>query len=249
MSQTADLLKELKKALREAGLTYAQVGEALELSEASVKRLFHRESFSLARLEAVCALMELTPADLFERLAASRPRVTELSVEQEQELVADPRLFLLTYLLLNHWQLDEILAAYSFGQLELQKLLRRLEQLSLVRLIPGGRIRLLTARNFAWRADGPVQRYIIEQVLPQYFEAGFGQTDRHFRFIAGSMSLASAGQVAEAFQRCIEEFDRLVERDAKLPLEQRSAYTAVMALRPFRYSVFEELEKQSPEAD
>ncbi len=245
MSQTADLLQHLKKALREAGLTYAQVGEALGLSEASVKRLFHRESFSLARLEAVCALMEMTPADLFERLAASRPRVTELSVAQEKELVADPRLFLLTYLLLNRWELDDILAAYSFETLELQSLLRRLENLDLVRLVPGGRIRLLTARNFAWRADGPVQRYIIQEVLPQYFEAGFGQTDRHFRFIAGSMSPSSASQIADALQRFIEEFDRLVERDSKLDLEQRSAYTAVMALRPFRYSVFEEFEKRA----
>ena len=53
MSQTDQILTALKKCLRAKGLTYRDVAAALELSEASVKRLFSEQSFSLKRLEEI----------------------------------------------------------------------------------------------------------------------------------------------------------------------------------------------------
>lgn len=53
MSQTHALIQALKKQLRAQGKTYADVADLLELSEASVKRLFATESFTLQRLGGV----------------------------------------------------------------------------------------------------------------------------------------------------------------------------------------------------
>ncbi len=49
MSQSAALVATLKQALRAQGKTYVDVAEALDLSVASVKRLFAQNSFSLER--------------------------------------------------------------------------------------------------------------------------------------------------------------------------------------------------------
>lgn len=46
MSQSAALVKALKQCLKQNNLKYADVAEALSLSEASVKRLFSEENFS-----------------------------------------------------------------------------------------------------------------------------------------------------------------------------------------------------------
>ena len=53
MAQTRELIKTLKLALKARGKTYADVALELGLTEASVKRLFSRQSFSLDRLDQV----------------------------------------------------------------------------------------------------------------------------------------------------------------------------------------------------
>ena len=56
MAQRAALVAELKRALREQGLTYARVARALGLSLATIKRRFARGDFSLERFESICDL-------------------------------------------------------------------------------------------------------------------------------------------------------------------------------------------------
>lgn len=50
MAQTKQLIDTLKRALKAQGLSYADVAKELNLSEASVKRLFSQSGFSLAQL-------------------------------------------------------------------------------------------------------------------------------------------------------------------------------------------------------
>ena len=50
MGQTRELVAALKTELKAQGKTYADVAAALELSEASVKRIFSQQNFSLERL-------------------------------------------------------------------------------------------------------------------------------------------------------------------------------------------------------
>ena len=57
MAQTAELVKTLKAALKSHGLTYAEVADRLDMSEANVKRLFVTKRFTLERLEDFCQLM------------------------------------------------------------------------------------------------------------------------------------------------------------------------------------------------
>jgi hypothetical protein len=54
MAQRSLIVKELKRALREAGYTYGDVALKLRLSLASVKRLFSREDLSLERGGSAC---------------------------------------------------------------------------------------------------------------------------------------------------------------------------------------------------
>ena len=51
MPQTNDLLHTLKKLLKRHNKTYVDVAACLQLSEASVKRLFSEQNMSLQRLD------------------------------------------------------------------------------------------------------------------------------------------------------------------------------------------------------
>jgi hypothetical protein len=49
MSQSQAMIQTLKKVIRQQDKTYKDVAVALQLSEASVKRLFAEKTFSLER--------------------------------------------------------------------------------------------------------------------------------------------------------------------------------------------------------
>ena len=65
MQRTA-LLGALKRALKNAGVTYAEIARRIGLSEASVKRVFHQGDMPLSRLEAIADIAGVTLADLVE---------------------------------------------------------------------------------------------------------------------------------------------------------------------------------------
>src|SRR2546423_7169039 len=159
MSQTAPIFEALKRALRQRSLTYADVAQALALSESAVKRLFARKDLTLERLERVCALMQLEVTDLLDLVRDAESHIAELTEAQERELVETPKLLLVGVLVLSYWTAPDILATFRFGEPQLVQLLLRLDGMGVIDLLPGNRIKLRLARGFAWRKDGAVQRF------------------------------------------------------------------------------------------
>ena len=66
MAQTKLIISTLKKTLKSHGKTYSDVAQHLELSEASVKRMFAQEAFSLNRLDAICTMMDMEITELMQ---------------------------------------------------------------------------------------------------------------------------------------------------------------------------------------
>lgn len=241
--QRTQLISALKRALRARGITYLQVGESLGLSEATVKRLFHREDFSLSRLEAVCELAGLQLSELVEQMAASAPLVSELTRAQELELIRDPKLLLMSYLLINRWQLDDITARFRIEPAEAKQLLRRLRDLELIEILPFDRVKVLTARNFSWRRDGPVQRYFLEQVQRDFFDGRFDEAGDALYLLGGLLSEASRQVMSRRIERLVAEIDELSGKDALLPRNERQPFGAVIALRSWEFAAFKQLRR------
>jgi DNA-binding Xre family transcriptional regulator len=248
MAQASQLVGELKRYLKAHAITYAQLAKRLTLSESSVKRLFAEETFSLKRFEQICNSLGLEIADLLESLNARREYLTELSVEQEAALMSDPKLLLLTYLLINGWPTNEIVAANDIDDQELGRLLIRLHRAKIIELLPLNRVKLLTARNFAWRPDGPVRKLLDKEWQRDFLSARFDGAGERLTFVGGLMSPASLAQMQQSLDRVAREFDDLARRDAALPLAERNACGAVLALRPWDFSLFAALRRKKPRA-
>ena len=54
MSTTADLVIALKKELKAAQMTYADLARALGMAESSVKRMLAKGDMPLSRIDAIC---------------------------------------------------------------------------------------------------------------------------------------------------------------------------------------------------
>jgi len=244
MAQIGLLVSQLKRYLRAQGMTYATLSAELGLSESSVKRMFSKQSFSLRRLEQICNLVGLEVSDLVELMNEQRAYVTELTPRQEQALLAEPKLLLMTYLLINGWQLGDITANFEISDAEAERLLIRLHRARIIELLPFNRVKLLTARNFTWRKDGPIQQFFASQVQAEFLDSTFSGSGEELRFVGGMLSSTGLAQMHRAIDRIVREFDELSHRDATLPLSERHSCSAVFAIRPWEFSMFKNLRRK-----
>jgi len=242
MGERLQIVLELKRALRERGHTYAAVAAKLGLSEASIKRLFSTGDFSLQRVDEICELLGLGLGDLLERAHDRDAPTNQLSLAQEGEIVADARLFFVTWLVLNRTPFEEIVRDYRFTEGELLRQLIKLDRLQVIELQPGNRVRLLVSRHFSWRAGGPVQKYIHEKVLREFFASHFTGAQEEFFFHGAPISNEALNQLKRALRNASRECLEIIERDRASTGERRGA-AFVLAMRPWKYSGFAQFDR------
>lgn len=246
MAQTTALIDALKRTLREQGITYAAVAQHLELSLPSVKRLFADKQFSLRRLDQVCELAGIEISDLARRVQQEK-EISQLTREQEQQLVSDTRLLIVAVSALNRWTYQEIFEAYQFTEQQLIQRLALLDRMKLIELLPGNRIRPLISPDFQWQRNGPIQQYFEAQVQRDFFQCTFDQPGEIRLFVTGMLSRQSNAQVQQKLQRLAQDFRHQHEEDKGLPLAQRFGTSLLLAMRPWETEAF--LELRRPDTD
>lgn len=244
MSQTLALVNALKRALKNHGVRYQDVAHDLQLSMATVKRMFAEASFTLERLDQVCRLLSIDIADLVKMAEGHSRKLTELSEQQERELVADPRLLLVAYLVTNGYAFADITEHYHYSAPELIRELAKLDRLKLIELLPKNRIRLLIAPNFSWRKGGPIQRFFVDRLRDEFLHSEFNRAGEVWMVLSGMLSHASARKLADHARRMEREFKDLNAIDMHLPLEQRQQVSMIVAMRPWRPAVFQKLRRE-----
>lgn len=243
MSQSQAMIQTLKKVLRQQGKTYRDVALALELSEASVKRLFAEKTFSLDRFEKVCGFVGMDIAELIMQMEKQAELITGLSYEQEKELVADVRLMLITVLLLSHWKFEDIIATYTIDEHEAIQLLAKLDRMKIISLQPGNRVKLIVDRAFGWLRNGPIQRFFESHVQSDFFKSHF-TAPGELRLVAnGMLSRQSNGLMQKKLHRLVQEFNFLHSEDEQLPIEERFGTSMIMAMRPWEVKIFSDLRR------
>jgi DNA-binding Xre family transcriptional regulator len=238
------VVQSIRAALRQRGMTYRELASALGVSEPTIKRDFSRGDFSLSRLDRICAVLDLTLGDLVQGSATPTAALSQLSERQERALVRDPRLLVVTYLLVNDWKLHEVSNTFALDENALIAVLLRLDELQIISYRPPNRIKKLTARNFSWRKDGPVHEFFITRVAPEFLHARFDEPSDELHFIGGTLSVASLARMKMSIIQLVEEFEELARRDSKLPLAVRDGCSALLALRKWEFSEFTRLRRR-----
>jgi len=142
MKKAVAVVDALKRALRARGVTYADVAKALRLSEASVKRLFSSGHFTLERFEQVCEVARTSLSELAKSIDDGSEDITQLTLEQEREIMADHKLLLVALCALNHLTLEQMTQTYEVSKAECIRLLVALDRIKFLELLPNNRIKL-----------------------------------------------------------------------------------------------------------
>jgi len=243
MSTTADLVTTLKKELKQAQMTYADLARSLGMAESSVKRMLAKGDMPLSRIDAICRALKLDFADLARRVADSQPLLAELTQAQERAVVADKKLLLVAICVLSQWTLEQITSAYRLSTAEGIKYLAQLDRIGIIELRPLNRYRLKLAKTFRWRPHGPVMSFFREDAVLDYYAGGFDGPGEGLLLVHGSVSRGLAPAFLERLQRVAQDFAQQHLADQKLPEADREGYTLLLGMRSWEFAAFAALRR------
>jgi len=243
MSETVAMVSGLKRILKMRRINYAQVAGALGLSEATVKRMFSKNEFSLQRFEQVCQLGDVSVAELAREVDSEKNYITQLTEEQETRVVGNTKLFIVAVCVLNHLTLEQIIAIYDLSETECIQLLLELDRIRFLQLLPNNRIKLLVSRTFSWRTNGPILQYVKETGAEDYFRSRFDGPGEHVTLINALLSPASSAQIISRLKRIGREFAEMHDDDKHLPLGERRPASLLLAIRPWEPEAFKQLRR------
>ncbi len=244
MSQTVAVVEALKRSLKAKKLTYAHVARDLQMSEASVKRMFSSHHFTLERFEQICLIAGLGLTELAREVDSEKNYITHLTLQQEREIVGNAKLFLIAVCALNHMTLEQVLATYDVPRAECVQLLLKLDKIKFLELMPNNRIRLKVAPNFAWLPNGPILQYFMTRAQQEYFRSRFDGPNETIMVINAMLSVASSAQFAAKLRKLAGEFSELHNDDKHLPIGLRRPASVVLALRPWELDDFNKLRRK-----
>ena len=239
------LVDAMKACLRARGMTYGALAVKLAISEPTVKRMFSRGTFTLARIEQILEVIDLDLQELARLAREGSGRPGELSTEQEAALAQDERVFSVFWLVQNDWSFDEILAAFSVSRAQLTSVYARLARLKLIQWGPRERARLLVRRDFRWRDGGPVKKTYGPRVMSEFLDARFKAPLEFLRFESRVMSPESAAVLKRRLERVVLDFNELAEVDSSAPSGKRVGVALLTACRPWEFSVVHALKRRS----
>ncbi len=238
MSTTADLVLALKKELKAAQMTYADLARALQMAESSVKRMLAGGDMPLSRIDAICRALKIDFAELARRVADSQPLLAQLTEEQERAVVADKKLLLVAICVLSQWTMEQVTSMYRLTDAEAIQCLARLDRIGIIELKPLNRYRLKLAKTFRWRPHGPVMHFFRDNALLDYFSGGFGGQGEGLLLVHGSIGKSLAPSFLDRMQRVAQDFAQQHLADQKLPEKERDGYTLLLAMRSWEFEAF-----------
>lgn len=246
MSQAAVIVVALKQILKEARVTYRDIAKALDMSEASIKRMFASHQFSLQRLDRICELAGVEISDLMRRVESER-QIIQLTREQEEELVADTKLLLVAISVVNQVSFTDILATYTYTETELIRYMAKLDRIKLIEFLPGNRAKPLISPDFHWIKNGPIQRYFESEVQAGFMNARFDRPGELRLFLTGMLSTEANQQMQQKLKRLALDFRHLRQEDVNKALPERHGTSLVLAMRPWEPPAFAEFRRPGTE--
>ena len=245
-TEIIQLIATIKRELKAQGLTYKDVAGALKVSEASVKRVFASERFTVARLAEVSQLLGLTLAELLQESSSSLPPLDTLTREQEAQLVSDDKLLLVAVCSLNHWSLDDITSVYQIPKLEAVKRLRILDRMGIIELLPGDRIRRRAKRDFDWIPDGPIRQFFSKQGLNDFLEGPFNRQEESLDFANGMLTRVAQAELKLELRRLRSKLVALHEQSIPASLSDKDGIGLLLAIRQWEPPAFRRMRQTMP---
>lgn len=242
MAQAQSIVNALKRCLKSRGMTYRDLAAKLGISEVSVKRMFSGKKLSLDRLEEICRALDMSFYDLAKMSTERTDNESEqLTLTQEEALAKNDRLFCFFYLLMSGKSSANIVKNYQFSPAEATRHLIRLDELGLIELQIGNRVKPRVSINYHWIKGGPLERRYAGEIKKEFLQVPFTNPNERLRLLGGYLSERSMQALKKRMDRIIIDFREMSEADCALQKETKASQPShpiwfMVACRPWVFS-------------
>jgi hypothetical protein len=199
----------------------------------------------LDRLDEICQILEISLTDLFVLTAQKEQKISQLTAEQEEELMRDPKLLLVAVCARDGFTFQEIIDQYQITEHEAIRLFARLDKLKMLQLLPGNKYKLLVAQDFRWIPNGPLEKFMSSEVVTEFMQANFTEPNSFRFYLRGSYSEASLTILIAKLNQLTKDAADLNHQDSKLPLEKRIHAGLLLATRPWEFKLFADMRRKN----
>jgi transcriptional regulator with XRE-family HTH domain len=230
------LLATLRRRLRSAGLTQADIANKLDVGTATIKRWLHGRGLSLRTLSQLCALADTTLTELAEESAIPDRSSDKLTLAQEKALTASPELSTVFFIIITGWPVSEAYEGFGISPENILQHVDRLERLALVDRLPGGRLRARLDPAHVWQRE-PMRRHFEQHMKHLFFELDYGDPETIFGAETLKLSPVGVARVAERIERFrgeLREIARDDRRSSALPGEWHAVLAVACPVAPFK---------------
>jgi hypothetical protein len=251
MIDTAQILGQLKHALRARRITYRRLGASIGMSESGVKKLFVVGDCSLGRLIDICDASGIAFEDLV-IAAAGRRAPARLTPAQEDFFIANPQCFYyLAELVERDADTAAVAAANRLDAAAERVYLTALERQGCLRVLASGAVRLADGFRDGIAIDGRVAQVILHAQQSALLEAARGTAKNDdlesFAYL-GMGTLRLRRDTLAELKRTIGERSTELERRARreavtTPPAQLVDVGMMTVLAPFKWGDMISLER------
>ncbi len=243
MPESKHILKTLDKLLRRENISPEELSEYLsknyrDIGTKQVRNILNGVTkLKVSDLEAICTRLNITIYELFHEADKDKMYTYQLTLDQEYELVKNPSLMLITFLLLNNWTMDNIVEKYNISRKTLTKSREVLIDLKLIKVDSTNRVTCVASPDFRWHKRGPVNKLLWGKIVPEYLKNEFKNDDDYFKFIPFMISEHTHALLKNEMENLVQRIYRLAVEDAQShTIEERLGFSALIATRRYVYS-------------
>ncbi len=158
------VMNVLKKALRMRGLSYRDLAEHMGLSESGVKKIFTANDCSFHRLTQIAQALDLRISDVFAELDHSEFKSTHFTEAQQVFFLKHRDAFVFYFkLVILRMDLSEIQKELKLTNATKFKYLRKLDELNMIRLLPGDKVKLPPISMIRDFGSGPLLTQLYQE--------------------------------------------------------------------------------------
>ena len=241
MKESYQIVAALKKILKLKGFTYYDVAKGIKISEASVKRIFSTNTFSLQRLETICNFINIKISDLCKINEIDQIEdKNEYTRAQEDFFCAHPKCMAFFELLLKDNSVLKIKQQYRLTDADIDYYLVSLENLGLITTSSNRKVRFTFKNVPVWKRDGKLAKKYIQIAKNEFLKNAFESNDLYSTFLNLELSTQSINRIKNQLADISKEIMTLsnLERITKC---KQDSIGLMMCFRPWKYSLFEEI--------
>jgi len=135
MDNTGLIIEVIKQALKKRKVTYCNLAEHLDLSEAAIKKMFKTGDMSLSRLIKICEIIQISIDSLFDSIKNRPMKRIRFNPKQTDFFLKHPHFFYFYLKLIYEEESTETLAKeFNLTKESIWKYLKALDDLDLIKL-------------------------------------------------------------------------------------------------------------------